>query len=295
MTTPTLNHHIQRYVEERHSLGRLNTETAMRVGYRLRRFSDHFGRRPLSQLTVRHVEQWLVSIRHLSPGTRRLNLSNVSCLCQWLVDQGALGKDPTRGLSIAKPRAVPRALSLDRAVALVSHVEQLDDPRARVIVALMLYCGLRCCEVSWADVDDYDDRARTLLVRGKGGHERVLPVPAPAAAILDIYLIGRGIVSGPLFQSQNSPGVALTPGSISRLVAGWMVDAGVKRARYDGRSAHALRHTCASDVLEACNDVRIVQKLLGHASVATTEIYLRRVGLSKLRAAVEGRSYDRAA
>jgi site-specific recombinase XerD len=71
----------------------------------------------------------------------------------------------------------------------------------------------------------------------------------------------------------------------------WMVDAGLKRRPRDGVSAHSLRHTCASDVLDACHDLRVVQQMLGHQHLATTAIYLRRADLSQMRDAMAGRRY----
>ena len=67
--------------------------------------------------------------------------------------------------------------------------------------------------------------------------------------------------------------------------------AGVKRGNYDGVSGHALRHTAASDVLDRCGDLRQVQQMLGHSSLATTAIYLRRADAGQIRAAMEGRDY----
>ena len=74
-----------------------------------------------------------------------------------------------------------------------------------------------------------------------------------------------------------------------------MAAAGLKNRPRDGVSAHALRHTAASDVMDRCHELRTVQAMLGHASIAATEIYLRRANLGQLREAMEGRDYRRAA
>jgi site-specific recombinase XerC len=79
------------------------------------------------------------------------------------------------------------------------------------------------------------------------------------------------------------------------MVAEWMRAAGVKRRPYDGNSAHALRHTAASDVLEVSGDLRAVQAMLGHSQLQTTSIYLRRAELGRLRDAMTGRPYRLAA
>ena len=83
----------------------------------------------------------------------------------------------------------------------------------------------------------------------------------------------------------------MTANDWSKRMTALFWEAGLKKANYDGRSAHALRHTAASDVLDRCKNVRTVQAMLGHASIATTQIYLRRANLDQLREAMSGRDY----
>ncbi len=83
--------------------------------------------------------------------------------------------------------------------------------------------------------------------------------------------------------------------TISRILSALFREAGLKRRAWDGVSAHALRHTAATDVLAECGNVRTVQLMLGHASIATTQIYLGAAEVPALRAAMSGRSYSRAA
>lgn len=142
---------------------------------------------------------------------------------------------------------------------------------------------------------DYDPAAATIEVTGKGLHERVVPVPGEVAAVLDRYLSTVGVMSGPLIRSSRIPSRGLSAETISTYVSRWMADAGVKVGRWDGRSAHALRHTAASDVLDVCGDLRVVQAMLGHEHLSSTSIYLRRAKLDQLRAAMEGRDYGQAA
>jgi integrase len=157
---------------------------------------------------------------------------------------------------------------------------------------LMLGCGLRAAEVAGLELADWDRNRETLFVRGKGGHERMVPVPAEVSGRLDKYLSDRGYHAGVLIGAQRPPrGSALNPSAVVKLVSGWMAAAGVKTGPYDGRSGHALRHTCASDVFETSHDLRTVQEMLGHRHLATTEIYLRHSDLDRMRAAMAGRNY----
>ena len=192
--------------------------------------------------------------------------------CGWAVEQGFLPVDPTVRLAkVRDERGKPRHLS----AAKLARLELvLPDDRARLIVALMRQLGLRCVEVARLRVSDWDRSDLELRVIGKGGHVRDAQVLEDLAVMLERWCAGR---TGPL--------IGITAERISLLVSGWMDQAGIKTGRYDGISAHALRHTAASNLLDGCGNVRIVQEFLGHASLATTERYLRPHSKAEMRAA----------
>jgi site-specific recombinase XerC len=187
-----------------------------------------------------------------------------------------------------KPRTIPRAMPKADVGRLF---DVAPDPRARAIVALGVGCGLRCVEISRLRVEDWDRAGKTLRITGKSGHQRELPVPGLVQQALTNYMVGCPATTGPLIRSYVQRTKSLLPATISDLVASWMALAGVKVGPRDGVSAHALRHTCASDVLDECGDLRVVQEMLGHEHLSTTAIYLRRAGIGKLRDAMEGRRY----
>lgn len=206
----------------------------------------------------------------------------VRTFCRWLVAERLLRRDPTAGIGrVRQPRQVPRGLTADRVSALWLV---LPDVRAELIVTLMVQEGLRCGEVARLEVGDLDWAGRVVLVHGKGGHERVLPLSAQTAGSLSRYLSERPATAGPLVRSYTRPGQAILPGRISHLVGRWMRDAGV------AASGHALRHTAATDMLRAGAHVRDVQTALGHASLATTQRYMPWV-VGDLRVAMGGRQY----
>ena len=244
----------------------------------------------VTDLTRAGIDRWLGSLE-LLPASRRAYLSTVKGFTAWLVDQGDLTADPcARVAKVREPRRVPRALTRAQVRALL---EVLPDTRAWAIVMLMLGCGLRAAEVAGLELVDWDQDSATLFVRGKGGHERMIPVPDEVTAHLDKYLGDRGHGSGPLIGSQRPPrGRAIGASAIVKLVSEWMNTAGIKKGAYDGKSGHALRHTCASDVYEASKDLRTVQEMLGHEHLATTAIYLRHSNLDRMRAAMAGRNYS---
>lgn len=244
---------------------------------------------PQSAMRVdrRSMRAWLESIGHLSPATRRSHCSTVRSFLHWASIEGLVS---VRTLDlipkVRQPRTVPRALNSDQIRALL---DGLPTERLTVICALMLWCGLRCAEVADLRVEDIDERNATLLVTGKGGHQRVVCIPAELQPILGRWLDGRTRVPGPLVTGRWG---GLQARTVSVLVSKAMADTGVKVGPYDGRSAHALRHTAASDVLERGASITTVQAMLGHSNVSTTSIYLRRTRLDELRAAMEGRTYQ---
>lgn len=243
----------------------------------------------MRQLGPAAIDRWLETIGSLAPATRRRQLSAVRGFCKWLVDKRHIPKDPTEHVPpIRQPRRVPVTLRREDVARLL---DACPDARARAIVHLMVGCGLRCVEVSRLTTADYDGEARTIVVVGKGGHQRIVPVPDTVAAALDEYLNEVGRTSGPLIRSEADDRAPLKAGTISIYTGRWIVAAGIKSRRWDGLSAHGLRRTAASDVMDRGADVRIVQAMLGHVKIETTAVYLRPVPLDRMREAMEGRDY----
>lgn len=235
------------------------------------------------------MRRWSRQIGHLSAASRRAYLSTIGGFCRWAVAEGMLEVDPTEALPrIKEPRRVPRARSQSDVARILAAA---PDARSRLMVMLMVSMGLRCIEVARLEVDDYDRQAQTMLIRGKRDSERMLPVPEQVIEAVELYRESIGWRAGPLICSETSSRRGVTTHYVSQMVAALMYRSGVKKMPGDGVGAHALRHTAGSDVLDACNNVRTVQEMLGHRSLATTQIYLRRASLGQLRTAMSGRSY----
>lgn len=279
---------IVTYVAGRRARGEIRENTAADLRWTLAGLDRSFGHRPLEQFGPAAIDRWLASIGNLSDATRREYLSRARGFCQWLQSTGRISNDPTAHVpTIRQARRAPRTLSMEQVAALLKVV---PDRRARAVVLLMVGCGCRCAEVARLRVEDYD--GRTITVRGKSDHERSIPVPAAVAKALDAYLDEIGVVAGPLIRSQLQPTRGISPATLSHYVRGWMRDANVKTRALDGRSAHALRRTAASDVMDASGDVRVVQAMLGHERLETTaRSYLRPVSQEAMREAMSGRPY----
>lgn len=283
----TLTPHITAYIRTRTATKRWTHRTAKSNRYHLATFAESFGARPLNQLTTSAIERWLERIAHLEPASKRTYLSTIRGFCRWLVREGKLRRDPTCDLEpIAQPRQLRRNLNENDVAVLL---ETLPDARARAIVWVMVGCGLRCVEVSRLGMGDYD--GSTLRVTGKGGHERIVPVPSEVAGPLNTYLASSRATAGPMFRNYNHPTRGLEPKTLSEIVSRWMKLAAIKAAPYDGVSAHALRHTAATDVYDLCLDLAIVQAMLGHANIATTSRYIGTRNTEQMRQAMEGRPY----
>ncbi|MGH3754402.1 MAG: site-specific tyrosine recombinase XerD [Pseudonocardiaceae bacterium] len=175
------------------------------------------------------------------------------------------------------PKRLPKALGVDDVLRLLEVFSADGGPRAlrdRALLEVLYSTGARISEAVGLDRDDVDAPARTMLLRGKGGKQRLVPVGRPALAALDAYLVrgrpafatrGRGIAAVFL----NSRGTRLSRQSA------WAVlrDAAARTGITAAVSPHTLRHSFATHLLEGGADVRVVQELLGHASVTTTQIY----------------------
>ena len=175
------------------------------------------------------------------------------------------------------PKRLPKALGLDEVLRLLEVFPADGGPRClrdRALLELLYSTGARISEAVGLDRDDVDAPARTVLLRGKGGKQRLVPVGRPALAALDAYLVrGRPALAA---RGRGIPAVFLNArgARLSRQSA-WAVlrDAAARCQIAAAVSPHTLRHSFATHLLEGGADVRVVQELLGHASVTTTQVY----------------------
>lgn len=275
---------VLRYVRGRVARREIQQNTAGRVRSILMGFADCYGRRPLKLIGRKHIELWLEERQDLSTASRRNEFQAVRQFLNWCVEERLIRVNPMASMRAPKvPRSVPRAMP-ERDVTHLLNA--LPDARARVVVALMLRMGLRRGEVVALQTGDWDQQAQTLSVVGKGGHTRILPVPRDVAHDLRVYLAEHGAGAGHLIRREDGRG-GISNSRIGQLIRQWMEDAGVKSRAGDGRAAHSLRHTMATNVVAIEPDLRVVQQILGHQSLTSTQVYLKHAELPRLRAAME--------
>jgi site-specific recombinase XerC len=213
---------------------------------------------------------------------------------RFLVRRGILPADPARALAFPRlPRRLPRTLPQVDLGAALDRLAALGDesaPRDLALLEMTYSAGLRLSELVGLHRGDLDRGARLLRVRGKGRKERVTPVGERALAALDRYLAVEGRASGPrdepLFlgravgraRAARAGAVAgtgarlrapLSPRTVQRVVRARLAQV----AGGLGVTPHALRHSFASHLLDAGADLRAIQELLGHASLASTQVY----------------------
>lgn len=278
---------IDRYLAARRPA--LAKRSVREIGYVLDRFARHIGPDvAIRRLERRHVEEWFASRTAVAPNTRNHELSVVRNFTGWCADHDLIRRDPCRGLKGGRlPQAPPREIKDDAEI--LSLLTALPDTRAFVIVGLMLMEGLRVSEVVGIEMADIDFDDRLVLVHGKGSKDRLVPISDETLEALDQYLAEHPAKSGHLVRSYRD-GSNLTYGHVSKLVSTWMSDAGIKAQPRDGRSAHALRHTALGALVDGGADLREVQAIAGHSSLASTYRYLlRRQAMSQLRAAMNKR------
>ncbi|RZI93970.1 MAG: site-specific tyrosine recombinase XerD [Microbacterium sp.] len=213
--------------------------------------------------------------------------SSVRGLHRFLAREGVTTEDPSGRLRPPKtPQRLPKALTIEQVEALLDGAgpapgaatpdvgeEGIVRLRDRALLELLYATGARVSEIVQLDVDDLS-HGDVLRVRGKGSKERILPVGSYARSAIDAYLARarpelsrRGRVSARLFLgARGAP--------LSRQSAWLIIQQAAERASLTAHvSPHTLRHSFATHLLQGGADVRVVQELLGHASVATTQIY----------------------
>ncbi len=272
-------HHLtkERSLSEHTTRAYLGDLTSLFDNLELQKVND------LSEVTIAHIRSWLATQQ--VKGGARTTLSrravSIRLFTKWATKKGFLAKDI--GLTLATPkghRTLPEVLSIsDATVAMdslatrVAEEESATSIRDCAILEVLYASGARVSELCGLDLDDIDYQRNTILVLGKGNKERTIPLGNPAMKALNNWIKNARpeIVNG-------TSGEAVFLG-----IRGKRIDQRtVRTVVYEALEAlegaqrlgpHALRHSAATHLLEGGADLRTVQEILGHASLATTQIY----------------------
>lgn len=250
----------------------------------------------LAGVTERDVAEFTMALRGgggeyvpLAPGSVARALIAVRGLHRFAAAEGLVGTDVAREVKPPAPgRRLPKALPYDQVLRVLEAagadtgsggVGAARGLRDRALLELLYSTGARISETVGLDLDDLDTTERTVVLRGKGGKQRLVPVGRPALEAVDAYLV-RGRPALAARRSGRADGRAgalflnVRGGRLSRQSAWQVLRRAAEHAGVTANvSPHTLRHSFATHLLDGGADVRVVQELLGHASVTTTQIY----------------------
>ncbi len=247
----------------------------------LERWSSRLGSRSIGDVTSSEVSGHLAKLRAEGLGSSSITraLSTIRSFHRYLVAESITVNDPTGSvLSPNRTLRLPKALTIDD-VSLLIESTPTDTPvglRDRALLELLYATGARVSEATVLSVDDVrpDDMRDVITLTGKGNKQRVVPLGTFARDAIEAYLVrGRPALSA---KGDGSPHLFLGARGkpLSRQNAFLILRAAAERAGITAViSPHTLRHSCATHLLRGGADIRVVQELLGHSSVATTQIY----------------------
>lgn len=253
---------------------------------------DHavrMGHTDVGEIDLTVLRSWLA--RRRTTGAARSSLARhaaaARAFTRWAHRAGLLATDVGARLASPRPhRELPGVLRPDQAEDVVEAPGDEASPvrlRDRAVLELLYATGIRVSELCGLDLGDLDSDRRVLRVLGKGARERTVPFGAPAAEAVEDWLrLGRPALTGRRSGQAlllGARGGRLNPTVVRRLVADYARQSGVPAT-----SPHGLRHSAATHLLEGGADLRTVQELLGHRSLASTQIYTH-VSTERLRSA----------
>ncbi|WP_429388493.1 tyrosine recombinase XerC [Paenarthrobacter sp. TE4293] len=249
------------------------------------------GVQELGQLELGSLRRWLgaQSEAGMARATLARRAATARSFTGWALREELIGTDPAVRLQAPKrDKSLPGVLQRQQVTRMVDDLNAAAEAggpmaiRNRAMVELLYATGVRVGELAGLDIDDLDPDRRTLRVLGKGNKERTVPYGVPAAVAVDDWLRrGRPAVvtptSGPaLFLGVR--GNRVDPRQVRAVVSGLLQALGDTSAT----GPHALRHSAATHLLDGGADLRAVQEILGHSSLATTQIYTH-VSVDRLR------------
>ncbi len=248
----------------------------------LRDFCDYL-KKPLDQAKAGEIEGYLsrCEAEGLAKSTRARRLSAIKQFFRFAYEEGWRSDNPAMRLKgPGRSKRLPKTISVDQVLALAeaarTHGREQDQLRNTCLIELLYATGMRVSELVTLPVAAARGDPEMLLVRGKGGKERMVPLSSPARTALSLWLAewdARAAELRPkpkfLFPSRSKAG-HMTRHRFHGLIKELAVAAGLDPARV---TPHTMRHAFATHLLEGGADLRAIQILLGHADVATTEIY----------------------
>ena len=286
---------IERYLQYLASVRRYSERTRQIYREVLEEYTAYTEGAPITPATVRDYEVWLLDAKQESPRTVNMHLSVLSGYCKFLMKNGALAANPVK--LVSRPKSESRLPVFYRKEAMEAYFsatqnyvdtedlgmkERYEARLRRLIVSLLYNTGIRRSELVGLTLGAVDFARRVLRVRGKGDKMREIPLVPALCQEISLYLhsvdtmVGGGrTAADPLLVTLK--GEKLYPVFVDRAVKKELGDVVTGR-----KSPHVLRHTLATELLDEGTDLNSIKELLGHSSLAATQVYTHN-SIEKLR------------
>lgn len=290
MDEALINDYLNRCKCER----RLDAKTVRAYRCDLEQFYEWVSQRGNEHLSRETLHGYLAYLNaHYAPASAKRKLAALRAFMSWAVDEGAMERSPFEGLRVKlrEPRRLPRTIPLADLNRLFGYlydgettpaVDSFSLARDRAIIEMLIATGIRVSDLCSLNVGSVDLTGKLVRIAGKGSKERCVQVEAPqTVTAIEEYLRLRGVITPATGNDAlflNRLGKRMSDRAVRE-----MVDRHARRAKLSVHvTPHMFRHTFATLLLEGDVDIRYIQRLLGHSSISTTEIYAH-VTLAKLR------------
>lgn len=241
----------------------------------LNKFEEYYKSKDLLKITSKDIEKYIQTLSDLAPTTVSHNISSLKTFYSYFLKQGRISNNPTDGIKSPKLGIhLPTYLTIDEVNKLLDiEVTDAFSSRNKAILELMYATGLRISEVISLEFKNIDYDECIIRVMGKGSKERIVPVNDYAIKYLKEYInnyrheLVKNEINNYIFL--NNHGRMLTRQGIFKIIKNYAALKNIKKTI----GPHTLRHTFATHLLENGADLRVIQELLGHSDISTTQIY----------------------
>lgn len=242
----------------------------------LNKFEEYYKSKDLLKITSKDIEKYIQTLSDLAPTTVSHNISSLKTFYSYFLKQGRISNNPTDGIKSPKLGIhLPTYLTIDEVNKLLDiEVTDAFSSRNKAILELMYATGLRISEVISLEFKNVDYDECIIRVMGKGSKERIVPVNDYAIKYLKEYIdnyrpeLVKNDINNYIFL--NNHGRMLTRQGIFKMIKNYAALKNIKKTI----GPHTLRHTFATHLLENGADLRVIQELLGHSDISTTQIYM---------------------
>lgn len=241
----------------------------------LNKFEEYYKKKDLLKITSKDIDKFIQTLNDLAPSTVSHNISSLKTFYSYFLKLGRISANPTDGIKSPKLGIhLPTYLTIDEINKLLDiEVTDVFSSRNKAILELMYATGLRISEVITLEFKNIDYEECIVRVMGKGSKERIVPINDYAIKYLKDYIdnyrpeLVKNEINNYIFL--NNHGRMLTRQGIFKMIKNYASIKGIKKTI----GPHTLRHTFATHLLENGADLRVIQELLGHSDISTTQIY----------------------